>query len=440
MAEHSKPFIKTALPLFLALILGLILIFDAGGSAASAQNSSTTVSPTATDSSPTASPTTGETTSPVPPTATESAPTPTPTLTETPPTATPTATESASTLTPTPTEIPPTATPTATENTPTLTPTPEEDTPTPTATPIEAGNQSTQGQLRYYFPVVNKGTPYTPRAVLYDITYCTVNTKQGVVNLKLDLRYPDAHQVPLPLIVYVHGGYWRYSDKSNAVNDETFVPTLVDAGYAVASVNYRLGGAEIGDPYFWPAMIEDVKCAVRYLRANAAGYYLDPNRFGALGLSSGGHLVALTGLTGPSAGWDVGQYLNQSSSVKAVADLSGISDLNHWPVGNDLLQQSIQIVFQTGNSGALILKLASPVNYVSAQAPPFLIMYGTEDSVVDPYQSISLYNKLVAADAPHVELVPVQGANHSFPPSGDFNPPFDQLAQKIATFFDTYVK
>jgi acetyl esterase/lipase len=90
----------------------------------------------------------------------------------------------------------------------------------------------------------------------------------------------------------------------------------------VASVNYRLA-----PQYLWPAQIEDVKCAIRYLRASAATYGIDTTRIGAWGGSAGGHLVSMLGTAGPSAGYDVGQYLDQSSAVQTVVDEWGPADL-----------------------------------------------------------------------------------------------------------------
>jgi acetyl esterase/lipase len=111
-----------------------------------------------------------------------------------------------------------------------------------------------------------------------------------------------------------------HGDKSEA---GLFASMMTAQGYLVVSINYRLYPAAQ-----FPAMIQDVKCAVRSLRANAVQYNLDPNRIGAFGVSAGGHLAALLGTTDASVGWDVGEYLDQSSRVQAVIAMAGVMDLS----------------------------------------------------------------------------------------------------------------
>ena len=144
-----------------------------------------------------------------------------------------------------------------------------------------------------------------------DVTYCT----QDGLAQAMDIYYPPSGG-PWSGLIFVHGGGWAEGDKA---------PLPVNpagAGYLVASINYRMYPA-----YRFPAMIEDVKCAIRYLRAHAAAYNLDPDRIALIGHSAGGHLAALAGLAGESAGWDTGPYLEQSSRVQAVVVMSGPTDL-----------------------------------------------------------------------------------------------------------------
>ena len=146
-----------------------------------------------------------------------------------------------------------------------------------------------------------------------DVTYCTMN---GLPQT-MDVYYPSSGG-PWPVVLYVHGGSWYQGDKAEGEGWRG----LNDSGFLVISVNYRLGDYQTK----FPAMIEDVKCAVRYLRAHSAEYNLDPDNIGVIGASAGGHLVALLGTADESAGWDVGEYLEQSSKVQAVVVISGISD------------------------------------------------------------------------------------------------------------------
>ena len=148
---------------------------------------------------------------------------------------------------------------------------------------------------------------------LIDVTYCSPD---GLPQ-KMDIYFPKSGG-PWPVFLYVHGGGWDKGDKAEGAGWNY----LNDKGYLVVSVNYRLAAYNIK----FPAMIEDVKCAVRYLRAHALEYNLNPDRIGALGASAGGHLVALLGTSDKSAGWDVGEYLDQSSRVQAVIPEAVFSD------------------------------------------------------------------------------------------------------------------
>src|SRR5712692_6733292 len=143
------------------------------------------------------------------------------------------------------------------------------------------------------------------------LTSCTV----GRVALTMNVWLPQGGTTPHPLAVMVHGGGWEHGDAGPSNRLSLVESGLVGKGFVVASVNYRLA-----PQYVWPAQIEDVKCAIRYLRASAATYGIDPTRIGVWGGSAGGHLVAMLGTAGPSAGYDVGQYLDQSSAVQAVVD------------------------------------------------------------------------------------------------------------------------
>ena len=158
-----------------------------------------------------------------------------------------------------------------------------------------------------------------------------------------------------------------------------FLDALVSDGYAVASVNYRLA------PQFkFPAQIEDVKCAIRYLRAEAPRYGLNGNEIFAFGTSVGGQLVALAALTGRHSAFDVGPYATEPSSLMAVADMFGPANLTERASG--FSPSDDQQVF--GNSyhrGDLVL--ASPTHYVGPNAPPILIVQGVDDTMVFKSQS-----------------------------------------------------
>lgn len=271
--------------------------------------------------------------------------------------------------------------------------------------------------------------PPQENATLRDITYCTA----GDVALKMDIYLPTIKAAePAPTIVYVHGGSWLSGDKWEiGLAGEQ----LASAGYVVASVNYRLA-----PDYRWPAQIEDVKCAIRYLRANSSTYNLDPNRIGTWGSSAGGQLVSLLGLAGQNAGFDVGQYMDQSSSVQAVVDMFGPTDLTAYNP-DDYAKGVGEKVFgiKPGQTSDVLAK-ASPVTYVTGGAPPFLILQGDKDTLVPPGQSQELYDKLQAA-GDQARLVMVKNAGHAFVPTGgDISPSIGEIKGIISAFFDTQLR
>jgi acetyl esterase/lipase len=265
--------------------------------------------------------------------------------------------------------------------------------------------------------------------VARNVTYCTVDG----VPLLMDVYFPRTKNGPWPAVIYIHGGGWRKGDKEIGAGN-TDLPALVSAGFLIISVDYRLA-----PDYLWPAMIEDVKCAVRSLRAHAAEYNVNPNKIGIYGGSAGGHLAALVGTSDAGAGWDVGEYLDQSSRVQAVGDFFGPTDLV-VESAKPSAQQIYTEVFGPDWRTSTILAEASPVTYVSPDDPPFLIMHGAKDTGVPPTQSKILYSKLVATGVP-ATLVMVQNAGHGFRPvGGPIDPSRSQITQMLVDFFTKYLK
>jgi acetyl esterase/lipase len=285
-------------------------------------------------------------------------------------------------------------------------------TPTPTATPT--------------LPPTITPTPPPPGSTLKDVTYCTA---EGV-DLKMDLYYPARISGPLPVAVYIHGGGWITGDKEKADHSLEGKAVLAQ-DYLLVALDYRLA-----PKYRFPAMIEDVKCAIRSLRAHAADYGLDAGRIGVWGASAGGHLAALLGTTDEIAGYDVGQYLEQSSRVQAVVDLYGPADLM-LPMSRDV-NDMVYDAFGTNDPQAPVLLLGSPVTWVSADDPPFLILHGDSDSLVPLRQSQELFERLVAAGVP-AELVVVTNGGHGFG-GEDLQPSRAALVQRMVEFFDRYLK
>jgi acetyl esterase/lipase len=223
---------------------------------------------------------------------------------------------------------------------------------------------------------------------------------------------------PAPAAVYVHGGSWVSGDyDTGGFIIDSIGPALAARGIVVVSLDYRLGPRG-----HWPDQIVDVKCAIRYLRANARRFHIDPEEIGAWGQSAGGHLVALLGTAGPNAGWDLGPYRGESSRVEAVVDMAGPSDLLTMGDQGDAVLVAESFISLLGSVPSrqlgADLKKASPVTYIAPGDPPFLILDSNNDEIVYPQQSMELAWDLGVADVPH-QLVTVFDGGHEFDTVGE---------------------
>lgn len=233
--------------------------------------------------------------------------------------------------------------------------------------------------------------------------------------LGMDIYYPLSGG-PWPGLIFIHGGGWSEGDKSPL----PVVPTA--SGFLVVSINYRMYPA-----YYFPAMIQDVKCAIRFLRAHAAVYNLDQNRIALIGHSAGGHLAALAGLVDESAGWDVGPYPDQSSRVQAVVEMSGPTDLTRqFP---EWVMELKAKVFGTAQ-----LAKSSPLHYIHSNPPPFLIVHGDADPEVPVEQALLLYDALSKAGAP-VEKLIIHNSGHGLEPvNGTMSPSAEEMFAVVFSF------
>ena len=259
----------------------------------------------------------------------------------------------------------------------------------------------------------------------------------GVGN-KLDLYVPDKADKPLPLMIWIHGGGWEGGSKEGAMG-----LGMLAKGYAVASINYRLS-----QEAKYPAQIEDCKAAVRFLRANAKKYNLDPDHFGVFGASAGGHLVALLGTTaGVKELEGDGPNQDVSSAVQAVVDWFGPTDFLKWKeqfkeetdvkpgldpdAADGLVGRLLGGAVQENKDKA---EKANPIHYITKDAAPFLIMQGDKDPLVPVGQSRMLDEALKAAKVEST-LVVIEGNGHGGP--GFVTP---ENLQKIVDFFDKHLK
>lgn len=275
-------------------------------------------------------------------------------------------------------------------------------------------------QRRARRPNVPEGT-----RILRDITYIP----DGHERQKLDLYLPRQNEGanPLPLIVWVHGGAWRAGSKQNCRSAR-----FMRHGYAAASINYRLSQHAI-----FPAQIEDCKAAIRFLRANAGKYNIDPDRIGVWGSSAGGHLVALLGTAGDVKQFDKGPNLHVSSRVQAVCDYFGPTDLTKMSDFESSMDHDAPDSPESLLVGGPVQEnkeacgRANPITYVSKDDPPFLICHGDRDMLVPHNQSVLLNAALKKAGV-NVKFHTVKGGGHGFR-----NPEVDRMVQE---FFDKHLR
>jgi len=254
-----------------------------------------------------------------------------------------------------------------------------------------------------------------------DIAY-----REGNEKWRLDLAYPKAKSTSRrPGLVIVHGGGWRGGDKGGGRWRSTPLQYAAK-GYVCISVNYRLT-----DEAPFPACVEDVKSAVRWLRAHAVTYGLDPLRIGAYGNSAGAHLVAMLGLVGPGAGLEGdGPHQEQSSLVQAVCCSATPSDFSNWGGSGKLSPAELSLLAGPTETLADRKKQASPMSYVGPDAPPFLIIHGTADRTVPFSQGKRLATALKNAGAKDVTFLEFEDAGH-----GVFGQHSDETYPAMESFF-----
>jgi acetyl esterase/lipase len=283
--------------------------------------------------------------------------------------------------------------------------------------------------LGFSFPRLSHGQEASPWLasldIHHDIEYANVNGK----SLTLDIYVPKNASRPLPLIMWVHGGGWRAGDK----NYPPLLP-FVKAGFAMASINYRLSQEAI-----FPAQLYDCKAAVRWLRAHAGDYGVDPDKIGAFGGSAGGHLVALLGTTSahPELEGTEGN-LGVSSRVQAVCDLYGPTDFLVMAAPGYSSHNTYADAVLTDLLGGPVAqniakaRLASPLYYVDAQSSPFYIVHGDHDPLVPLQQSVAFNDTLQKAGVVSTLYV-VKNGGH-----GDFHDP--AIPENELKFFTHFLK
>ncbi|SCF00262.1 Acetyl esterase/lipase [Micromonospora viridifaciens] len=284
------------------------------------------------------------------------------------------------------------------------------------------------------FPGDTVAPRHLPAGKRSTVEYCRVDG----VPLAMDVYAPPGGAATpgrgAPAAMYIHGGGLVLGDRklsglgaSLSNHEAALFPPLRERlnanGYLVASIDYRLTPAAP-----WPAPLVDASCAVRFLRAHAADLGIDPSRIGVWGASGGGWLSSMLGLTGRQGG--SGPYAEQSSAVQAVVDMFGPTDLNDFtdapPFIRFLLWAGIGTSTATRHS-------ASPINCVTSEAPPFLIVHGAQDEDVAPRQSVRFAERLRTAGV-SAEFVEVAGTGHTLATPGQ-HPSTQEVTDMVVDFF-----
>lgn len=277
--------------------------------------------------------------------------------------------------------------------------------------------------------------------VVSGVTYAQVTSRHGNRQLKMTLLIPQSKE-PRPAIVYYPGGGFTSAEHEKFIEMRM---ALAKAGFVVAAAEYRTV------PDRFPALVNDAKSAVRFLRAHADELGVDPRYIGVIGDSAGGYVAQMMGTTNGEKRFDVGDFTEVSSDVQAAVTIYGISNLMNIGEGySDKIQEihaspavtEALLVYGPAFAdfpGASILSDpgkamdASPMGHVKANMPPFLIMHGSADKLVSPAQSEQLYDALVEKGN-QVDYVVVDGAGH-----GDLYWYQPELINRVVDWFKAHL-
>lgn len=278
--------------------------------------------------------------------------------------------------------------------------------------------------------------------VISGIVYAQVTSKRDNRPLLMTLLVPRTDKLK-PAIVYYPGGGFTTADHEKFIEMRM---ALAKAGFVVAAVEYRTV------PDRFPALVNDAKSAVRYLRAHATQFGIDPTRIGVIGDSAGGYVSQMMGTTNGEKQFDVGDFTDVSSDVQAAVTIYGISNLLNIGEG---FPENIQKVHASPAvteallvhgpafadfAGESILSdpqkalAASPMGHIKENMPPFLIMHGSADKLVSPVQSEQLY-KALKEKGNKVDYIVVEGAGH-----GDLYWYQPALIDKVVNWFKKALK
>ena len=267
--------------------------------------------------------------------------------------------------------------------------------------------------------------PEIPAGVIFekDIIY----GQAGEVELLLNLARPAKTDGPVPVVLVIHGGGWAAGNRSQH-DDLTW--KFAQRSYVSATISYRFA-----PQHLFPAQVEDAKCAVRFLRAHAAKYQLDPTRVGAMGFSAGAHLAMMLGTMDKADGLEgEGGWPDQSSKVQAVVSFVGPTDLKADDFGEMSLGILRNFVGGTQAEKLELCRKASPITFVNAGDAPMLLFQGTRDPLIPNTQAYKMAEALTAAGVKgRVELI--LGGGH-----GWGSDEMDRTLEEMYRFFNSTLR
>lgn len=248
------------------------------------------------------------------------------------------------------------------------------------------------GVIRSSLFVILAGARMVGAGVIADIEY----GKAGDVSLRLDASVPEGNG-PFPVAILVHGGGWSRGDKQDEIS--TLFASLTGAKFTWFSINYRLAPA-----HRYPACLEDVEAAIRWVKARAANYKGDPQRIALIGYSAGGHIAGLAVV-----------HASADTRVQAVVGLAPPTDLVLDTLRRDSLSVSLKNLLNREVVNEEVLEILwnlSPINHLNKELPPFLLIHGTQDKSVPFTQSLHLQARLKACGVP-CDLLTIENAPHA---------------------------
>ena len=260
-----------------------------------------------------------------------------------------------------------------------------------------------------------------------------VSIKEGIVigegggrSLKADIFLPPLEEKSRPAVLFIHGGGWIEGDRSQL---RGYGILLARLGFVCMCNSYRLSNESI-----WPAQVQDVNCAIRYLRANATDLGLDPDRIGVSGNSAGGHLSLMAAATNYDQIFEGEGGSNKvSSEIKAVCAIYPPTTIRQLEMLNPLENAFLMLMGKEAKKEDF--DKASPLNYVTEDYPPCMLIHGSTDSVVRLKDSTKFYEKLIEFNRP-ASLHIFSEEEHAFDGEPDYG---RAVADLQALFFKKYL-